>query len=984
MIAVITSFSARQPWWEWWIEGFEALEFDRGKLGVFWLDNSGDTEFGQFLASYVAEHRQDYRRFELRTGSRSGTTENERAAACYNQLREAVLESGESITCLLAYEDDIVPPPDGLHRLHSFLAAHPTAAMAGAGVPCHDERTGRAAILAWRFGHDSNEEGLTPTIYQIPEVYPGVEDVDAVGLGFTLLRGLVFVRSALCPSALGLSFEQLLGWEVRRLGGRVFCLGEVPCCRHQLAGERLVSSFPQRRVSPQPSRPPETPPGFERHIALLTPFSGKAEILESFLQSLDSLDWESDKLHLVWLDNSRNPAFGARLEAALEDRRQRYASACLVREDGVIGPKYAQVAFLYRKLRRAIPAGVPYVFCWEDDILIPSRALRVLEAELEREKGISAVAGAVPYYRPGPPESVEVLLWRYESLVPTSDASSDGLLRIHVSQAPYHYFGTSEIDGCGFGCMLTRRHLFDEASLLAERFGINHDQIYGWELRRDSHRLLGVWHLACEHVQPDQGGRFRPVPMPAPQVDGLWRAERPVLACVTRQEYPNLLVAEEPGESKYLFLIDEHSHPGEDYLAALVEALEADDNLSHAFGIVRQGDRVVPVEDANSPWQSPACSVFRRTALEEIPNWEQLLGSQVETLTGELLRNGWRCKQVAEVCLQQDPAPITPRPKPAQYLAEYQRRQGRPLSVLFQNRPRSWSGGDMIHMEGLQEALRQDGLTADFRPPGFRSIQDWDLVHLMHIAFPWSVEIAQRCIEQEHPFVVSSILQTVDSLPDLQTVGLHASAIIAASEGERRKLLSCCPDLRDKIVVIPLGLDPSWFVAPEAPLDLGERYVLCAGRYERQKRQRAVLEACRQIGARVVFVGGPDCTGSWEYYDELIAQDYGKATVLRSMPRAELQRLFYGAHVVCQASEYESFGLTGIEAAAAGANLVMSNRTLATDQFAWASFCDPFSVDSIAASLGEQLEAPREPKPRPLSWQEVARRTIRTYLRALA
>lgn len=821
MIAVITPFSGRHMWWEWWIQGFEALEFDRSQLCVFWLNDSGDLEFGQVLSSYVAEHRQDYRRFELRPGPRSGRTGNERLAASYSELRNGVLESGESFLSVLAYEDDVVPPPDGLRLLHSFSARNPTASMVAGAVFYHDTRTKQAFPLAWRFAQDSNEGSLAPVLYQIPEAYQGTEEVDAVGLGFTLLRDPAFLRTSLYPSAMGLSFEQLLGWEVRQLGGRVFYLGNIRCWHHELADGQLISSFPQRRAARQRMPAPETSPRFERHIAILTPFSGKVEALEGYLGCLDSLDWEPRKLHLVWLDNSRDPAFGAQLEAALEERRQRFASACLLQEHRVVGPKHAQVGFLYRKLRRLIPEGVPYVFCWEDDVLIPSRALRVLQAELQGEEDIGAVSGAVPYYRPGPPESVEVLLWRYQSLEPAPLPAPDGPLQIQVWQAPYHCFGTSEIDGCGFGCMLTRRHLFDGASLLANRCGINHDQVYGWELRQDGYRLLGVWHLTCEHIQADQEGQPRRVPMPVPQVDGLRRAGSSLSASAIHQEYPNFRVGEEPGEGKYLFLVDEHSHPGEDYLAGAVEALEADDNLSHAFGIVLQGERPVSVRDGTYPWRGPACSVFRRSALEEIPNWEQLLCSEVEVLTGELLRNGWRCEQVLEVCLRQDGESIAPRAKPARYVAEYQRRQGRPLSVLFQNRPRTWSGGDMIHMEGLQEALREEGFTADFRSPGFRAIQDWDLVHLMHIAFPWSAEISQRCIELEHPYVVSTILQRVDSQADLHRVGAHASAIIAASEGEKQALVSYWPGFEGRIVVIPLGLHPSWFAAPAEPLDLG-------------------------------------------------------------------------------------------------------------------------------------------------------------------
>ena len=95
MIAVLTPFFGRRLWWEWWIQAFELLEFDRSELCVFWIDDSGDPEFGQLLASYVAEHRQHYRRFELRPGPRSGKTGNERIAANYGELRNAVFESGE-------------------------------------------------------------------------------------------------------------------------------------------------------------------------------------------------------------------------------------------------------------------------------------------------------------------------------------------------------------------------------------------------------------------------------------------------------------------------------------------------------------------------------------------------------------------------------------------------------------------------------------------------------------------------------------------------------------------------------------------------------------------------------------------------------------------------------------------------------------------------------------------------------------------------
>jgi glycosyltransferase involved in cell wall biosynthesis len=108
--------------------------------------------------------------------------------------------------------------------------------------------------------------------------------------------------------------------------------------------------------------------------------------------------------------------------------------------------------------------------------------------------------------------------------------------------------------------------------------------------------------------------------------------------------------------------------------------------------------------------------------------------------------------------------------------------------------------------------------------------------------------------------------------------------------------------------------------------------------------------------------------------------------------RAEEPREFQGKAIhtdsavlagVFQAAE--AHPMASLEAAAAGANLVMSNlpnlRELFGD-YAW--YCNPRSVGSIRKAVLEAWEAPRgaryvSPPPWLISWEEVARRLVGVY-----
>ena len=81
----------------------------------------------------------------------------------------------------------------------------------------------------------------------------------------------------------------------------------------------------------------------------------------------------------------------------------------------------------------------------------------------------------------------------------------------------------------------------------------------------------------------------------------------------------------------------------------------------------------------------------------------------------------------------------------------------------------------------------------------------------------------------------------------------------------------------------------------------------------------------------------------------------------------------------------EAHPMASLEAAAAGANLVMSNLPYLRELFGdYAWYCNPRSVGSIRKAVLETWGAPRgcqcvSPPPRLVSWEEVARRLLAVY-----
>ncbi|GII65574.1 glycosyl transferase family 1 [Sphaerisporangium krabiense] len=164
-----------------------------------------------------------------------------------------------------------------------------------------------------------------------------------------------------------------------------------------------------------------------------------------------------------------------------------------------------------------------------------------------------------------------------------------------------------------------------------------------------------------------------------------------------------------------------------------------------------------------------------------------------------------------------------------------------------------------------------------------------------------------------------------------RTALLAADAVIAVSEGMRRDVLACYPEIApERVSVIHNGIDTAQYapdrgtgVLARHGIDPGRPYVVFVGRITRQKGLAHLLRAARAFdpGAQIVLcAGAPDTpeiaaevTGLVE---ELRTGRAGVVWISEMLPRPEVIQILTGASVFVCPSVYEPMGIVNLEAMA--------------------------------------------------------------------
>lgn len=356
------------------------------------------------------------------------------------------------------------------------------------------------------------------------------------------------------------------------------------------------------------------------------------------------------------------------------------------------------------------------------------------------------------------------------------------------------------------------------------------------------------------------------------------------------------------------------------------------------------------------------------------------------------------------------------------------------MKVAFITRSTAYSGrgGDTIQVLQTAHFLRQLGIEVDVKLSNeCINYQDYDLLHFFNIPRP--ADMLKHSKASNKPYVISTILLdqnefdryhrrglgkllrlfSPDAVEYIKTIArctlgkdqlaspefiwkgqrksiielLHNAAILLPNSLSEYHRLVKRYSIEAPYRVIPNGIDMSVFYNRNIEKD--SDMVLCVGRIEGNKNQLNLIKALNHTRFKLVLVGKP-APNQLNYYAEARRIAAPNIEFIEYLHLDELIAFYQRAKVHVLPSWFETTGLSTLEAAAMGCNIVITDKGDTRDYFEdFAFYCDPASPESIynaidKASRAGFNQALYQKIAENYTWQKTAEETLKAYQKVLA
>ena len=361
------------------------------------------------------------------------------------------------------------------------------------------------------------------------------------------------------------------------------------------------------------------------------------------------------------------------------------------------------------------------------------------------------------------------------------------------------------------------------------------------------------------------------------------------------------------------------------------------------------------------------------------------------------------------------PFPMSPSPdsSPNRRAAEEDRTLPNPLRVLFSSRTTLYStpGGDTIQLRKTAEALRLLGCDVTISLDFDHSLDGYDIVHLFNLTRPQETYYqARRATRLGIPVILSPIYVDYTEVDraargPLQRLMFRSisrskaeflkmlarsftngelnrgtaailakgfrgaqrdlikmsSVLLPNSDSEIARIRHDFPETVEvRTVVVPVAVDPTLFNPNfSAPAPEFNDCILSVGRIERRKCQLQLVRALKGTGLRLVLIGNPG-PNQISYFEQIKRERDDTVTILEHVDQSCLRQYYAACKVHALVSWMETAGMASLEAAAMGANIVITDKGDTRDYFGdLAYYCSPDSVASIREAVLRAHRAPR-------------------------
>lgn len=351
------------------------------------------------------------------------------------------------------------------------------------------------------------------------------------------------------------------------------------------------------------------------------------------------------------------------------------------------------------------------------------------------------------------------------------------------------------------------------------------------------------------------------------------------------------------------------------------------------------------------------------------------------------------------------------------------------MKVLFLARSTLYSvyGGDTVQVLYTAKYLRRQGIQVEIKLSNEKmDYGQYDLLHIFNVTRP--ADSLKHVKKSGKPYLVSTIFvdfsqcrQTHlpfsdDQMEYIKVIGRWikngeairssyyllnghrkavtelargAALLLPNSESEYRRF-SAHYKIQYPYRVIYNGVDTgdADLCPPGTSGDHDPQHVVCAGRIERLKNQLNLIRALNNTSFRLKIIGNPS-PNQGKYYDACRKIAAANISFESFVPHEQLAVYYREAKVHVLPSWNETCGLSSMEAAYSGCNIVITDKGDTREYYgSQAFYCDPSSPASIYDAIVKAAASPasgalREQINNIYNWKEAATRTLAVYREVL-